>query len=109
MFDGHKHLEKKLRKKGARGMADITEAHETQVDRGTMDQAGLVRGGAYRWHYRFAVAVTPEQGMPFTASFTGESDHPLQAGDQLPVLFDPSDHDSICIDHKRIQQSTAGT
>ncbi len=48
-----------------------------------------------------------ERKLP--TSFTGESLHPLQAGDQLPVLFDPHDHDKICIDHERIQQSTAGT
>ena len=56
MLDGHKHLEKKLRKHGARGMADITVAHETQVDRGSLDAAGEYTGGeAYRWHYRFGV------------------------------------------------------
>jgi hypothetical protein len=110
MFDGHKHLEKKLRKHGARGMADITVAHETQVDRGSLDAAGeYTGGGAYCWHYRFEVQVTPPQGTPFAASFRGESEHPLQAGDQLPVLFDPHDHDRICIDHERIGQSTAGT
>ena len=110
MFDGHKHLEKKLRKHGARGMADIAVAHETQVDRGGLDAAGeYTRGAAYLWHYRFEVEVTPEQGTPFAASFRGESQHPLQAGDQLPVLFDPHDHDRICIDHERIEQSTAGT
>ncbi|HEX3975763.1 MAG TPA: hypothetical protein VHW96_05830 [Solirubrobacteraceae bacterium] len=109
MFDGHKHLEKKLRKNGARGMANIVVADETQVDRGSMDAAGLFTGGAYRWHYRFEVRVTPEQGTPFTASFSGESLHPLQAGDQLPVLFNPRDQDKICIDHERIQHSTAGT
>jgi hypothetical protein len=54
MFDAHKHLERRLRKNGARGMADITVA-------------------------------------------------------QLPVLFDPHDHDKICVDHERIQQCTAGT
>jgi hypothetical protein len=27
----------------------------------------------------------------------------------LPVLFDPHDHDKVCIDHERIGQSTAGT
>src|SRR6201995_2059676 len=110
MFDGHKPLEKKLRKHGARGMADIAVAHETQVDRGGLDAAGeWTRGTAYLWHYRFEVQVTPEQGTPFAAAFRGESEHPLQAGDQLPVLFDPHDHDRICIDHERIQQSTAGT
>ena len=111
MFDGHKHLEKKLRKHGARGMADITVAHETQVDRGSLDAAGEYTGGeAYRWHYRFEVQVTPpsraRRSPPRSA---GSQQHPLQAEDQLPVLFDPHDHDKICIDHERIGQSTAGT
>jgi hypothetical protein len=109
MFDGHKHLEKKLRKNGARGMADITAARETQVDRRSVNAAGLLTGAPTCWHYRFELTVKPEEGTPFTASFTGESGHPLQAGDQLPVLFDPHDHDKICIDHERIGQSTAGT
>jgi hypothetical protein len=109
MFDAHKHLERRLRKNGARGMADITVAQETEVERASIDGAGLFTGAPTCWHYRFEAQVTPEQGTGFSASFTGKSEHPLQAGDQLPVLFDPHDHDKICVDHERIQQSTAGT
>jgi hypothetical protein len=110
MFDEHKRLEKKLRKNGARAMADVTTAHKT-FEEGTTDglEVGLDPSRTLKWHYRFDVRVAPQQGSPFEASFHGSTRHPVQVGDQLPVLYDPHDHDKICIDHEHLDEVTAGT
>lgn len=106
MFGDHRRLEKKLRQNGARGMATVTSAKMTFSETsGHGPELALDPDRTWKGVYHLDAEITPEQGAPFTASFRGTTPHSVHPGDQLPVLFDPGDHDKLCIDHERLDAS----
>jgi hypothetical protein len=92
MFGGHGHLEKKLRKSGAKAQAVVRTAHNT------------LRGPEIASHQYFiwnlTLLVRPAGEAAFDASLDQRFWKPLEPvpGSLLNVLYDPTDHSKVAID-----------
>jgi Short C-terminal domain len=109
--------EKKLRESGKPAHATITEAKKGHfaISSGG-DAAQQVASAHVNWKVK--LRVTPEGEEPFEVEVKegyGEMGMGPQIGSTVPVLYDPSDHSKVVIDHdqgaqieNKIEQTVAG-
>lgn len=100
MLGEHKHLQHTLRDRGGViATAMIERAHCL----GTETNSGF-HGTTYGYWFALKVAVRADGVEPFEASFRAFVHNYLLEGQTIPVIFDPHDHDKICMDTESVER-----
>jgi hypothetical protein len=98
MLGHHPRLERELRKKGKRATATVIESQRTRYTE-TLGNPSIVSDTKILW--KVVLRVEPEGEEPFETKLDalfGQMSEPTVGG-QWPVLYDPSDHSKVLIDH----------
>jgi hypothetical protein len=100
MLGEHKHLQHTLRDHGGvTATAMIERAHCL----GSETNSGF-HGTTYGYWFAVKVAVRADGGEPFEASLRAFVHNYLIEGETIPVIFDPNDHDKICMDTESVER-----
>ncbi len=100
MLGEHKHLQHILRDRGgvtATGMVERAHCLGTETNSG-------FHGTTYGYWFALKVAVRADGVDPFEASFRAFVHNYLIEGQTIPVIFDPEDHDKICMDTESVER-----
>ena len=100
MLGEHKHLQHTLR---AGGGVTTTAMVERAHCLGTETSSGF-HGTTYGYWFALKVAVRADEVEPFEASFRAFAHHYVSEGETIPVIFDPDDHDKICMDTESVKR-----
>jgi Short C-terminal domain len=100
MLGEHKHLQHSLRDRGGvTTTAMIERAHCL----GSETSSGF-HGTTYGYWFALKVAVRADGAEPFEASFRAFVHNYVSEGQTIPVIFDPHDHDKICMDTESVDR-----
>lgn len=103
MFGHHELLERKLRKHGKSATATVLECHQTNFSQ-TTGNPGLVGNTQVECKLRLRVAPDGETAFEATTdALFGQFSIPSE-GMPVQVLYDPSDHGKVVIDHSEAAQ-----
>jgi len=104
MFGNHQLLERKLRKQGARATATVVSCHRT-LSMNESNQGGIP---VHKVLCNVDLRVEPDGAPAFETTtdawFVGS--RPSE-GTVVPVLYDPSDHHKLVVDHSEAAQGEA--
>lgn len=105
MLGDHKKLEKKLRESGEKGIAAVTASKVRWSETtGHGPELALDPNRTSKFWLHLTVDITPDRGKPFSTSFGTTYEHQIRVGQQVPVLFDPSDHEKVVLDRERLAE-----
>ncbi len=102
MFGSKDRLEKKLRESGGKiAPAKITATKKGKVAISHGNTAAQQLGSAH-FNWKLTLQVTPDNESPFAAEVKEpypEHGGGPSVGDAIGVLYDPSDHSKLVVDH----------
>src|SRR4051794_37062898 len=98
MLGHHPLLERRLRSKGRRAVAQILEAKRTSYTE-TLGNDAIVSDTRRLWKLRLRVAAEGESPFEVDIDELFVQTHSPSIGSRLPVLYDPDDHGHVVIDH----------
>src|SRR4051794_29893616 len=99
MLGYHPLLGRELRKSGRRAFAKVLEADRGKFATSTGNLAAE-QIATTKVHWTLVLSVEPEGEPAFQAKIDAMLglDHNPAAGDEIPVLYDPKDHQKVLLD-----------